>query len=400
MHRFSQLTWLACFGCGLLFATASLARAQAPTDDQALKQTLDKLVEQLGHQSYAVREEAMASILKIGLPALPRMEQEIKNADLEIRYRCDQLRFKLVDVDLQKRFEAFAADVKGEKDHKLELWDRFTKLYDGTPPARALFAEMYQAEPKLMKALLNDPQNFETNVVNRAMLLQYDFQGQKVRVGTLALLMFAGADEKVKLNMNAQQMMLNACYQPSIQEAMNNAEKREVMKKVMSRFILRAEGWAAHQAMSLAAMYNLPEGLQLARKIVKSPEQPHMLMAALPIIAKQGDKEDIPELEELLDNKTVIMNMQINNQRIQGQVRDSSLVTLLHLLSKDKARIQDTIFKDGDIKAFGFDRLELNPTQVFAPHTVGFAEEPKREAVFKKWAELKQQLSAKDAPKK
>ena len=55
----------------------------------------------------------------------------------------------------------------------------------------------------------------------------------------------------------------------------------------------------------------------------------------------------------------------------------------------------DWPFADGDIKAFGFDRLELNTVQIFAPHTVGFAEETKREEVFKNWGELKKQLAAK-----
>jgi hypothetical protein len=127
---------------------------------------------------------------------------------------------------------------------------------------------------------------------------------------------------------------------------------------------------------------------------------PNLLQMALLAVAKMGSGDDLKDMEELLDDKNVIMTFNNNNQKIECQVRDFALVSTLHLLAKDKERVKGTAIESGDLKAFGFDRLEANAMQLYAPQSIGFASDQKRLEVFKKWEEVKAKVGEKKAPEK
>ena len=59
----------------------------AKTDDAKI----DKLVEQLGSDTFAEREAATAALAKIGLPALSSLRKAITSKDNEIRKRAKDL---------------------------------------------------------------------------------------------------------------------------------------------------------------------------------------------------------------------------------------------------------------------------------------------------------------------
>lgn len=353
------------------------------------------LIEKLGHESYAVREAASDKILTFGLPAMQLVEQGAKNPDREIRYRCERLRVTLREIDLQRRLDAFAADVEGEKDHALPAWNRFEELHGGSAESRQLFVEIFRAEPDVLKALQDDPKRAAEIISARGFHLQLLQQAQQqIALGSIAAMVFASAEEGVQLSDPTKQQVLSLCYQQSLRDAMTGGAKEPVVRSLLANYIVRTEGWVASQALNIAMQYDIKEGLEPARKLVKSKGagQPHLLQMGLLAIAKMGGAEDVDDTQALLDDKTVLMNFNINNQRIECQVRDMALVTTLHLLAKDKEKVKGTALEKADLKAFGFERLEANTVQVYSPHTIGFASDEKRQAVFKKWEELKAKL--------
>jgi hypothetical protein len=368
------------------------------TTTTAAMSTIQPWIEQLGAEQFSRREEAAAKILSLGIAALPAVEAGVQHVDLEIRYRCEDLRSKLVKADLRQRLEAFASDTAGKDEHRLALWDRFAAAFGNSLAARKMFIDMYRQEPEMLMRCELERDSLTDFLPARAMLMQQSFQLSKGSFSGVVLLLFAGGEENVKLNDQTLNLIISGCYQPLFQQAMSDAEASEVVKKILSRFIAKCEGWSAQQALNIAAMYNLPEGISLARKIAKNPVHAHMLSQAIPYIAKQGTLEDLPLLEGLLENRTVITNIQMNNVRYQTQVRDCALAAILTLLQKAPERLEGTIFAGKDLKAFGFSRLETNTSVGFAAHTVGFAEDRQRDEVFNKWSELKKQLAV--SPKK
>lgn len=371
---------------------------EIPPPDAKSAAEISVLILQLGEESFERREAAAEKLLTYGLPALKLVEEGAKHQDPEIRYRCSVVRGALKELDLQRRLKAFAADVKGEKDHGLPAWDRFEKLHGGGAESRRLFIDIFTAEPNILKSMQLDVKKSTDVVSSRVFQLQQELQTQQpVSLGSVAALLYAGAEKDVALTMQNQQMIFNFCHQQSLRDAIMGGPKQVVVRSLLAKYIVRSEGWAAHQGLNLALQYDLKEGLVLARKMVKirGAGQPHLLQMALLATAKLGGAEDFGEVESLLDDKTVIFSSQINNQVIQCQVRDFALVSLTHLVSRDKERVKGTALESGDLKAFGFGRLEANPFQLYAPHTVGFANDADREKVFTKWNETRLALQKK-----
>jgi hypothetical protein len=367
-----------------------------PIPDAKAVGEINELIGQLGDESYAVRESATERILEYGLAALKLVQEGAKNPDREVRYRCERLQVVLRDMDLQRRLEAFAADLKGERDHGLPAWNRYSEQHGSGAGARQLFVDIFRAEPEVLKMLQNEPGKVGDMAAGRVFELQQLLQAQQpVSLGSVAALLFAAGDKEIQMSDQTQQYIFNFCYQQSVRDAVSSGEKKEAVRSLLGKFIERSEGFVAYQGMNVAMQYDLKEGLGIARKLIdtRGGGQPHMLQMAFLAVAKMGSSDDVKDVTALLDDKTVIMNFQINNQKIECQVRDFALVTTLHLLSThEKGRLKGTPLESGDLKAFGFDRLEGNAIQVFQPHTIGFTSSEKRDEVFKAWEEVKAKL--------
>jgi hypothetical protein len=376
---------------------------ELPVPDAKTAAEINVSIKQLGDESYANREAATERLLSFGLQALKLVEQGAKDPDREIRYRCERVRVMLREIDLQRRLEAFAADVKGEKDHGLPAWNQFSALHGTSSESRQLFVDIFRAEPDLLKTMQIDSKKVSDLVTNRIFMLQQSMQVQQISLGSVAGLMFAAADKDVALSDQSQQMIYQFCYQPAITGTLTGGTpKQVVMRSLLAKFIARSEGWVAYQGLNLAMQYDIKEGLEPARKLMKArgSGNPNLWQISMLGIAKLGDDSDLKELAELLDDKAVMMNIQINNQKIECQVRDLALLSTLHLLAKDKERVKGTPIESGDLKAFGFDQLQGNAMQLYAPHTVGFTSDEKRQEVFKKWEVVKAKVAEKKPEEK
>lgn len=371
-----------------------------PVPDAKTAGEIRSLIKSLGDESYAAREAATEKLLTYGLPALKIVEEATKDPDREIRYRCDRVRVLLREIDLQRRLEAFAADVKGEKDHGLPAWNQFAKLHGSTAEARQLFVEIFKAEPDLLKKIQFEPNTQVADFVSMRVfqIMQQQQMQQQVSIGSLAGLLFVGANKDITLIDQTQQYIFNFCYQQSLRDAMAGPpEKQAVVRSLLGKFMSRAEGHVAYQALYIGMQFDMKESLEVARKMVESrgAGNQHMMQIALPAMAKLGTIDDLPAMEELLEDKTVLFNFQNNNQRIECQIRDYALVSILHLLAKNKEQLKGTPLESGDLKAFGFDRLEPNTVQLYNPQSIGFISDEKRQEAFKKWDDAKAQIKEK-----
>lgn len=393
LHGFLLCLWV----LGVSSARLAMGADEIPEPDAKTASEISALITQLGDESFELREGAVEKLLTYGLPALKQVEEGAKHPDPEIRYRCGMVRVALKEIDLDRRLKAFAADVKGEKDHGLPAWNRFARLHGGEAESRQLFVDIFTSEPNLLKSLETDPKRTADVVAARVAELQQGLRTQQpISLGSVAALLFAAAENEVTLTVQSQQMIFNFCHQASLREAITGGPKKEAIRSLLGNYMLRGEGWAAQQGLNLALQYDLKEGLELARKIIKSRGNAHMLQLALLATAKLGSTEDLSDMENLLDDKTVVVSSRINNIMTQGQVRDFALVAILHLISRDKERVKGTPLEGGDLAAFGFSRLAANPIQLYAPHTIGFPGDDDRQKVFTKWSETKLALQKRD----
>jgi hypothetical protein len=335
------------------------------------------LVQQLGAEEFSLRERATTRLIEMGVAAKNAVEAGRRHPDREIRYRCERI-FQLVgELDFQRRLTAFTAGRSDGLD--LPGWRRFRDLYGDEAETRSLFAEMQKAESELMQAVEKGPQGVARVAETRTLQLQQlqRREGETTSLGSVTALLFAAVGENVKLGLQTSFTVMNLCGQPSFAEAMSDPAKSKILRKMISQWITQSEGAVAQQSMFLAMRYDMKEGLVPATRILRNAgEQTFVRQTALMTVARLGDASHVGLLEPALEDATRISSHRIDNVQYEIQIRDVALAAVL-------------LLKKQDPKQFGFDRIQLNDSNVFNFGTVGFENEDKRKQAFAKYQEFK-----------
>lgn len=362
-------------GAWLFGAEVNSAEDSQRREATAVGADVAALVRQLGDERFATRESATARLIQLGRPAKTALEEGRSHADREIRYRSTRILSIIAELDFQRRLAAFAAGrTGGESD--LPGWNRYRTAYGDDMEARTLFVEMQKSEPELMLAVDEGVPAVTKTVDFRCIQLQQSQRsgGQTLNLGSIAALLFAVDDEQVALNFQSVAALCSFCYQPTLANAIEDAGKRRILRKMLGAWIKRGDGWTGYQCLSLAMRYDLKEGLAPAIKVLQNAaDQPYIRQNAILAVAKLGDESHLPLIEALLEDKSKCATQRMNNVTFETQLRDVALAALL-------------ILKKLDPREFGFDRLQLNATSVFVTSTVGFENEDKRNLAFAKWS--------------
>jgi hypothetical protein len=337
------------------------------------------LVRKLGDERFATRELATTQLIQMGLAAHRALEEGRRQADREIRFRCERILSIVEDMDFQRRLAAFVAGRSGEE-CGLPCWRRFREAFGGEAEARALFVEMQKAEYKLLEAVERGPEGVAKLAELRCVTLQQSQNtARQVPLGSVVALLFAGTTADVTLPMQAQNALSSFCYQQAVIEAMNDAGKAKLLRPLLGAWVKCGEGWAAQQNMSLAIRYDLKEGLVPAIKVIQAQgNQPYLRMQGVMTVVKLGDSSHLALLESLLEDTAKCSVQRVNNVQFETQIRDVALAAIL-------------VMKKQDPKQFGFDRFQDVPQSGINVSTVGFENDEKRNQALAKWREFKKQ---------
>jgi hypothetical protein len=347
-----------------------LSTIEADREEQA---TIESLIRQLGDESYDKREAAGEAIIAIGLKALPFIERAVRSDDFEIRYRSEQVRQKLRASDLTRRFEAFEKDNSDETDYGIPGWKEFRDRYGKLRGAKAMFVKMFYDDRELMEIEEGDSQKIKHTVSMRLWQLQQilsnNDQTKRFKLGKVAALLHKGkAESDIAVGIN--QFYFQLCYQPEFQQGMNDSNVKEILRAILTRRIVEADGWEFNQALQLALQYDIKEAIEPAIKLIDSRGggQVHLISQALMAVVRFGSKEHIERIEPLLTEKQVVLQIPTNKgARKESQVGDMAMAAILKLAAKDP-------------KQFGIELEGQGPGQTLNLQMVGFENEAKRQA--------------------
>lgn len=337
-----------------------------------------ELVKLLGDGRFATREMATTQLIEIGWPAKSSLEAGIVSEDREIRFRSSRILSIIDEMDFQRRLTGFAAG-RDDEDNSLPGWESFRERYGGESESRSLFVEMQRAEPDVMRAIAEGPRGVGKKIDARCLILQQKqrMYREAIGLGSVAAFLFAASEDGVTVDLQSGSAICSFCYQQSFTAALESNDKKNILRKMLGRWVERGEDWTAYQCLSLAMRYDLKEGLVPAVKVVKNPaNQPYIRQNAVLAIAKLGDESHIELLESLLDDDARCTQQRIKNVTYEAQIRDVALAALLCMT-------------DQDPKEFGFERYQANSTNLFITSTVGFENDAKRQKVFAKWKEFR-----------
>src|SRR5688572_10147590 len=124
-----------------VFAAGTAADAAETTAAPA-----ERLVDQLGSNELADRNNAELQLLKISVTAIPALEQGTRNTDREVRYRCERIILTIREWDMDRRLEAFLHHYDPNFNYGFPAFDEFREQFGQTQESRLLYVDMLRSE--------------------------------------------------------------------------------------------------------------------------------------------------------------------------------------------------------------------------------------------------------------
>ncbi len=388
-----------------LFATLSPALGDVTSPAEQTGATEVKaLIAQLGDAKFAIRKSAGEKLAKIGLPAYQALEEATRDGDREIRYRAEKVLSVIRQNDLNRRLTVFMASLDSPEDKLLPSWPRFKAVHGNTSATRGMFVEMQRAEGELLAQLEADPRQATDLLGKRALALAQDQnrlnrEGISLPLGQIAAVFFVASEPDIKPTSNTVALLLQLGTQQSLRAATvaagssdKQATERAVMaKSLLASVIARAEDSALTQAVQLAMVYDLKEGLGPALKVLDAPPRIRFyLQYAMLVVARFGNDSHRAVLEKFFTDTTLLSTTSTKGVRREVQIRDSALAASV-LLSKQA--LKDYFDLPENVAA-----LQAAGTPSTTTLNVGFENDERRTLAFRKWDEFKAKKAAE--PKK
>ena len=347
------------------------------------------LIERLSDDDYRVREPASTELVRIGIAARPMLVKALESPDVETRHRAARILTIIVNEDFQTRLAAFTADVDGSNQTDLPGWGRFGDRLRQDKFARALFSEMYRSESELLGVYHRSPDE-GTNVSrafnNRCDAIQEISQTyvarwqSEISLGTITTLLLIGSEGDVLISDKVGVLVNNLISRPVFSRSMQARATQPLLRKLLGDWVAKSalmrSASVQTKNLRLAMAYNLQEGLKPALQIVHQTTATleTRVYAAL-AIGQLGSRENLPDLEPLLKDKSIYRrSVPINNIRkqIDVQMRDVALAVMLHLTEQE-------------LSDYGFGSAKTSDGKLFDPSSLLFLNDEDRSVALAKW---------------
>lgn len=384
--RFLKATSLLFTAMNLLIAAAKPVSA----DDTKPAVDVAKLVAQLGSDSYAARQQAMADLIKANDVAFEAVQAATQSTDTEVSYRAQRILSMIAKQDHKRRIDAFLK--REELRQPLAFWSDALSVMGDTDASRRLFASMHETDGELLEMAVNEPKNLDAAVRERSAQIMQRSNGQggdTPPLGQVAVLALVAGSPSLDLSSTTEQVVLNMLLHNTMRTAMSDEKNREPCRALIVRMIQNVGTEASYQALRIAMDYELSEGLTVARRLISEEGAPHthFQQMAIMTIYKLGNTDDLPRLEKMLDDVRVIGRAQQDKTIHELQLRDAALCAAVKLSGQ---KLED-YFTINDQQA------SANLQQMFFnPRSIGFIDTAKREEAIARYRKTREQ----QAPKK
>lgn len=379
-----------------------------------------ELVQQLGSEQFAEREEAELALVKLGRAARAALLAGANtDPNAEVRNRCQTLLPKATSLEMRARIEVFLADTEGKFDHDLPGWNELRSL------ARnewALFGYHVWSDRSLDKAARVVFAELITTPANRFVMMAVGGQGDLAAVAstrrqelyslaypravvvngmvtypgrkqptladiTALLLAEAQSDGKsaAPRNSSITSLVNVSGFNAAVQGAGDTAR---VYRAIAASWVdTRRDPMDMYYAMTIAQTLGLNDAsVRVAVRLFESKGAvvSYRGMAAARL-AQLGTKEHLPLLEKAMADNTVIVTLRRQVVKKDGksevvateiQIRDVALAVSL-ILSGQKP--EDYGFIDQH-RASGVTGTSFSYTRFYLP-------DEDRKAAFEKWKE-------------
>jgi hypothetical protein len=356
-----------------------VAQVSPPSVEQS---KIVELIQQLGSESFQIREQAQAQLLATGLAAQDELSKALKSADLEIRFRVRRIYVQLLQTDFQRRLTLFVNDVDGKLEHDLPAWKMYREKVGSSLEHRKLFASIVRVEAPFLIAIETKTDIYSTLNTRLKDLQPYGStpnNGPKVaRLESIAAILLAATQlDSAQLNRIISPMYNLLNFQET-KNGIRGGDNSGIIKGMIATYIEQNIETANSQLpLTLVLEYGFEDvGLRMGRKLIADSKMSSLVREYAAIcLVRFGTAAEIPKLLSMLTEKSVIHSWstsQAKGKIIKTQVRDAILVLLLHQTKQDATD-------------YGFRFVQPNPITVFRVYSAGFIEDAEREAAHAQW---------------
>lgn len=362
----------------MLFAVAICAGRSEAQDDtrdeeptpsvQQPEQSVAQLIQDLGSESFKVRRAARAALRKSGPAAIPALREVERTSTPDLK---DQIQSILRDLEresfagrlTQLQKTRTAADAK-----MLPEWSRFSKLVGSDRKSVELYLRLLKSEADLFGAAMNSPKTLPTQIQTRVAELTQSTRPasettEQFSVDSYAALLLLAGNGDTRLPGGSSTAVSAMLQHPQFLAAVRSPEQGQAFSRLVGAYILR-ERIAPAVPMAFARRHPIPEGPILARRVLKTARGTYPL-SALMLLAEQGTVQDLPLLESLFQNKSILIGKRDRTGYLV-EIGDLALVVAIHLRGRDP-------------RDFGFDpKSDRTQAFRFVPETTGFESEELR----------------------
>ena len=332
---------------------ASIATAQPSHPAQPVAADAAQIarwIDELGHDSYTVRQAASENLLSAGPLARDALQLVADSPDPEIRAAAQRLLSLVEASDFRLRLNAFAADADGKLGVTLPGWDAFQKLVGSDARDRALFVEMQRQEPQLLATAFQPRMpGFTAAWENRLTRLVNEQRGGRNTAAPLAssvAMIFLATVPTLEVSDQVTVLVTQLMHRPQVYEAMRTGVNRDSLRRLISAWVMHCPNKSEsslQQRLNVARVNQLGETLPLAFAIAARGDDFRNLsimtrMMAVLHIGQLGGPEHVNQLEPLLEDRTVCIPGETIAARRDGpgggvdvQLRDVALMALLHM---------------------------------------------------------------------
>ncbi|MCA9075715.1 MAG: hypothetical protein KDA93_11825 [Planctomycetaceae bacterium] len=363
---------IVCLTCGVAI---NVGLGEEPlVVDEATRQA-EQLIRQLGAASYELREEAARQLNEMGLDALPALQDAAQHRDLEIRYRVRKLRDSIELIARDRVLIEFLVTGDPALGQLLPGWVRFAEIVGADRPARQLFVDMHQAEPRIMRLTDRSGPELQSVVERRNetfRLRNRRNRDEQMSPATLSVFLFVMLDPACELSVGTRSLTASVIRQPQIISALNQSDDT-ALRRLMSTWIAKADDVSPTHRIKFAMQYAFRSGVEPAIKMVQTGARANHLEDAILAIGMLGGPEHIDLLVSLLGDSSVLTEKQRSNKTVfSSQVRDVALAVMVYLSGQNPYD-------------YGFTRLRPHSASLFQPNTAGFATDELRARALARW---------------
>ena len=337
---------------------------------------IERLLRQLGADSYQARNDAMAELIAAGPAVVVDVRAATSSTDAEVQYRAERILREIDRNLLADRREVFLSGDTSQLKQNLPSWQRLAGLTGNTKAARQLFLRMQVEAQPLLDAVESDPPKcsglitevYQTHSQSRR------FGGQGITAGVLEAALFVASDDSVQLDTNAQSQIASL-----LSQSISTMEKEDdAVRRVLGQFFARARSFdvaRVYQLLNPALQSGCPEGVDLALKVMgdgRYGRHNNYVAQGLLTIGAVGGKEHLSQVERRIGNSNSI-----------GHLRSKDGTSAVKL--GDVALAMCIVLTDQKLKDYGFkDASEGRPSSLnFQPY--GFRDDESRKKAVEKW---------------